>query len=452
MADVWVNALVVLVFILIGGFFAAAEMALVSVRESQINRLSETSARGRRLASLTGNPNRYLAAVQVGVTLAGFVSAGFGAAQIAPQIAQPLMDSGMASGLAEALAFILVTVVIAYLSLVLGELVPKRIALQSVERVALIVAVPIDFIASVFRPFIAALSWSTDVIVRLLGGDPNAGKEQISGEELRDLVAGHEELSVEERELIDDVFAAGDRELREVMLPRTEVEFLDASMPVFKAITVVLDQPHSRYPVIRGSSDDVIGFVHIRDILDPAVAERSVRVGELVRDVAFFPASKIVLSTLTEMRRLRQHLAIVQDEYGGTAGIVTMEDLVEELVGDIRDEYDVDRPQESPGPIGVTTVDGLLNLWDFQSETGIELPDGPYETVAGFLVSRLGRVPLLGDSVTEARHAFEVVELDGRRASRVRVTSVANDEDDSERPDDVDQAGTADGSGVHATE
>lgn len=424
MNELWVNVLVVLVFILIGGFFASAEMALVTVRESQIQRLAETSRRGRRLAALTSNPNRFLAAVQVGVTLAGFVSAGFGAAQIAPNLAQPLIDAGMGEGLAETVAFIVITIVIAYLSLVLGELVPKRIALQSIERVAMAVAVPIDVIASIFRPFIAALSWSTDVIVRLLGGDPGAGKEQMSGEELRDLVAAHEELTVEERTLIDDVFAAGDRELREVLLPRTEVEFLDADLPVFKALEIVLDQPHSRYPVIRDSADDVIGFVHIRDILNPAVSQRSIRVGELARDVIYFPDSKVVLSTLTEMRRLRQHLAIVQDEYGGTAGIVTMEDLVEELVGDIQDEYDVDRPEEVPGPVGVTTVDGLLNLWDFAEETGVELPEGPYETVAGFMIARLGRVPLLGDVVHESGREFEVAEMDGRRASRVRVTAL----------------------------
>ena len=241
------------------------------------------------------------------------------------------------------------TIVIAYVSLVLGELVPKRIALQRVEKVALFVAAPLDVIAKIFKPFIVALSIATDAIVRLLGIDPHGAKEQISGEELRDLVAAHEELTVEERELIDDVFAAGDRELREVMLPRTEVDFLDAGMPVFKAAEVVVDQPHSRYPVIRDSADDVIGFVHIRDILAPDLAERSIRVGDLARDITSFPGSKQVLSTLTEMRRLRQHLAIVQDEYGGTAGIVTMEDLVEELIGDIQDEYDVERPARGAG-------------------------------------------------------------------------------------------------------
>lgn len=424
MNQIWINLLVVLFFVLLGGFFAAAELALVSLRENQVQRLAESSRRGRRLASLTADPNRFLAAVQVGVTLAGFVSAGFGAAQIAPELAQPLISAGLAEGVAQTLAFVVITVLIAYLSLVLGELVPKRIALQRVEKVALFAAAPIDFIARLFRPFIVALSFSTNVIVRIFGIDPTAGKESISGEELRDLVAGHEELSEDERNLIDDVFEAGERELREVMLPRTEVDFLDASLPVADAVRRVVDQPHSRYPVIRGSADDVVGFVHIRDILDPGASNRGEYVSQMCRPVVAFPGSKVVLETLTEMRRDRHHLAIVQDEYGGTAGIVTMEDLVEELIGDIKDEYDVDAMPRQPKVLGQVVVDGLLNLEDFEDETGVVLPDGPYETVAGFLVAALTRLPVVGDTVVEGDNEFRVVELDGRRVSRVSVTSV----------------------------
>ena len=424
MNQIWINLLVVLFFVLLGGFFAAAELALVSLRENQVQRLAESSRRGRRLASLTADPNRFLAAVQVGVTLAGFVSAGFGAAQIAPELAQPLISAGLAEGVAQTLAFVVITVLIAYLSLVLGELVPKRIALQRVEKVALFAAAPIDFIARLFRPFIVALSFSTNLIVRIFGIDPTAGKESISGEELRDLVAGHEELSEDERNLIDDVFEAGERELREVMLPRTELDFLDSRLPVADAVRRVVDQPHSRYPVIRGSADDVVGFVHIRDILDPDASNRGEYVSQMCRPVVAFPGSKVVLETLTEMRRDRHHLAIVQDEYGGTAGIVTMEDLVEELIGDIKDEYDVDAMPRQPRVLGQVVIDGLLNLEDFEDETGVVLPDGPYETVAGFLVAALTRLPVVGDTVVEGDNEFRVVELDGRRISRVSVTSV----------------------------
>ena len=423
MSSLWVNVAVILALILIGACFVAAELAIVSLRDSQVSRLGEEGGkRGRRLVLLTSKPNRFLAAGQIGVTLTGFLSAAFGESQIAPHVVPVMVGWGMSEGVADVVTLIVVTSVIAYFSLVLGELVPKRIALQRAESIALFAARPLDVIASFLRPVIALLSVSTDFVVRLFGLDPKAGREQISGEELRDLVAAHEDLTVEERELIDDVFAAGDRELREVMLPRTEVDFLDASMPVFKAAKVVSDQPHSRYPVIRDSADDVIGFVHIRDILAPDLAERSIRVGDLAREIVSFPGTKGVLSTLTEMRRLRQHLAIVQDEYGGTAGIVTMEDLVEELIGDIEDEYDVQRPVQESTRFGVTVVDGLLNLEDFEEETGVELPDGPYETVAGFVIAQLGRVPLLGDTVSAGGHVFEVVELDGRRVARVRVT------------------------------
>jgi putative hemolysin len=420
-SDLWVNIALVLVFILIGSFFAAAEIALVSLRESQVERLSQRGRRGRTLAALVRDPNRFLAAVQVGVTLAGFISAGFGASQIAPAIAPWLESLGLSEGLASAIAFILVTVAIAYVSLVIGELVPKRIALQRAESTALLVAGPVDLLSKVTRPFIWLLSASTNALVRLLGGDPSSGKEQITGEELRDIVAATEELTAEERALIDDVFDAGDRELREVMLPRTEVSFLDAATPVRDAAMEVSDAPHSRYPVIRGSADDVVGVVHIRDLLVPDADHPNRRVGDLVRETTFFPGTKQVIPALTEMRRLRQHLAIVVDEYGGTAGIVTLEDLVEELVGDIRDEYDT----ETAGPR--TDVDGLLNLEDFHDETGVELPDGPYETVAGFVVSALGELPHVGAIVEVAGYRLTVTELDGRRVARISVVPLDTD-------------------------
>ena len=418
MSDLWVNIVLVLFFILLGSFFAAAEIALVSLRESQVERLSQRGRRGRTLASLVRDPNRFLAAVQVGVTLAGFISAGFGASQIAPALVPRLESWGLSEGWASAISFIGVTIVIAYISLVIGELVPKRIALQRAESTALILAGPVELLARITRPFIWLLSISTNALVRLLGGNPHSGKEQITGEELRDIVAATEELTAEERALIDDVFDAGDRELREVMLPRTEVAFLDASTPVHDAILEVSDAPHSRYPVIRGSADDVMGVVHIRDLLTPDIDRLTRRVGDLARETAFFPGTKQVIPALTEMRRLRQHLAIVVDEYGGTAGIVTLEDLVEELVGDIRDEYDT----ETSGPRA--DVDGLLNLEDFTDETGVGLPDGPYETVAGFVVSQLGELPTVGATVEVDGHILTVTELDGRRVARISVVPV----------------------------
>src|SRR6478736_7702319 len=210
------------------------------------------------------------------------------------------------------------------------------------------------------------------------------------------MVSGSTTISDEERQIVDDVFAAGQRALREVMVPRTEVDFLPGDMPAHRAVRELLNAPHSRYPVIGESADDVLGFVHVRDLLDPDVSGRSVRVKDIVRDVLVLPDTRRILSALSDMRREGAHLAIVADEYGGTAGIITMEDLVEELVGDIRDEYDTEEPETTRSLTGEVEVDGLLNLDDFEDETGLTLPDGPYETVAGFMVQQLGHVPDVG--------------------------------------------------------
>jgi putative hemolysin len=282
----------------------------------------------------------------------------------------------------------------------------------------------VDRIARIFRPVIWLLSASTDVVVRLAGGDPKAQREQMSDEELRELVNTHETLGEEERRIVEDVFEAGDRQIREVMIPRTEVDFIDANTPVYRAAKEAVNQPHSRYPVIRGSADDVIGFVHVRDLFHPDHHGRSVRVGELTRETLVLPWTRPLLAALADMRREGMHMAIVADEYGGTAGIVTMEDLVEELIGDIKDEYDVEEAETTVHRGGEVEVDGLLNLDDFEDETGVVLPEGPYETVAGFLMARLGRLPQAGDFVDFEDHRITVREIEGRRVSRVLVTAV----------------------------
>lgn len=422
MNEVLTTVGVLLVFTLIGGVFAAAETALVSLRESQITRLAETNgAKGRRLATLAANPNRFLAAGQVGITMAGFLSAGFGASRIVPVLAPVFTGWGLPEGLSETVAFILITIAITYLSLVLGELVPKRIALARSESVALGSIGLLNVTAWLTRPFIWLVSVSTDLVVRLMGLNPSEGRESISGEELRGIVAAQESLSEAERDLIDDVFAAGNRELSEVMVPRTEVEFLDATMPVFTAARVVARLPHSRYPVIGESSDDVVGFVHVRDLLSPERVDRSMRLGQVAREVLRLPDSRRIIPALHQLRAHRAHLAIVVDEYGGTAGIVTLEDLVEELVGEIEDEYD------DPAAVRLAEADvvGLAHLDDFAERTGVTLPDGPYETVAGYVLASLGRLAELGDTVAAPGARLTVIEMDGRRVARVHVEPLA---------------------------
>jgi len=430
--SVWAKIILVLVFILVGGVFSATEMALVSLRESQLKTLATRSKRGARVAAVASDPSRFLAALQIGVTSAGFLSAAFGAATLADRLIPQLERWGVPNALAGAVALVGVTLIISYVSLVLGELAPKRIALQRTEQLAMLAAPWVDRFASLVRPVVWLLSRSTDLVVRLVGGDPRAGREQITEEEVRSLVTSHHTFSTEERQLIEEVLEAGDRLLREVMVPRTEVEFLDASLSVYKAARMVAQLPHSRYPVVRGGADDVIGFVHVRDLLAAAsssAGSSGTRIGELARPIPYLPGTKRVLPALNELRSAGQHLAIVADEYGGTAGIVTLEDIVEELVGEIRDEYDADQVPSRRLVTGDLEVDGLLNLDDFEDEAGFALPEGPYETVAGFVTAALGHVPHVGESVEVADHVITVTGKDGRRVARLQVRSAAQKAD-----------------------
>src|SRR5579875_106430 len=402
-------------------------MAIISLREGQVRALSQRGRSGQRAAKLAQDPNRFLSAVQIGVTVATLLSGTFGAATLASDLRDYLVRQHLSSALSSTLSLAVVTVGISFFSLVLGELAPKRIALQRPERISLLSAPLLDNISVMARPLVWLLSVSVNIVVRLLGGDPAANRGTVTEEELRDLVAATQTLSADERHIVGEVFDAGKRQIREVLLPRTEVEFLAADMPLADAATVVAGQPHSRFPVYTDSYDDVIGFVHVRDLIGsppPALpGGRPAIVRDVSRPVKQLPTSKLVLSALSEMRRDRAHLAIVVDEYGGTAGIVTLEDLVEELIGAIFDEYDSASGQAKQLRGGEIEVDGLLNLDEFGEQTGLELPEGPYETVAGYIVARLGRLPSAGDHVDVGSHKLTVTELDGRRIARVRVAA-----------------------------
>jgi len=424
MSNTGLNIALVAVFMLVGGLFAAAELALISLREGQLNALRERGRRGTIVADLAAEPNRYLSAVQIGVTLAGFLSAAFGGATLADDLAPVLERLGLPGGASGPAALVVTTVVISYFAIVLSELTAKRIALQRTVGVAYVLGPSIDRLSRLSKPVIWLLSRSTDVVVRLLGGDPSAAREEMSDEELRQLVSAHETLSPHEKQIVDDVFTAGDRQIREVMVPRPDVAFLEASMPVREAADLAVRQPHSRYPVIGSSADDVVGFLHVRDLLDPAVYASGRRVGDVTRTALMLPDTRDLLAAMTDMRRDGVHLAVVVDEYGGTAGIVTLEDLVEEIVGDIKDEYDVEEDRSTQLLSGETEVDGRLNLDDFADETGIELPEGPYETVAGYVIATLGHLPEVGEECSTGEHVLTVVAVDGRRVSRVRVRSV----------------------------
>ena len=427
------NVLLIFLFILIGGVFAAAEMALVSLRDAQVRALATRGKRGQTVARLAEDPNLFLSAVQIGVTMSGFLAASFGGATLADDLAPVLVGWGLPEGAAGSVALVLVTIAISYFSIVLGELTAKRLAMQRAESFALLLGPFVNAIAVITKPVIWFLGVSTNVAVRLLGGDPKASREEVTDEELRAMVSSSVTLGDEERQIVDEVFAAGQVTLREAMLPRTEVDFLDGDLPAHKAIRMIADGTHSRYPVVGRDVDDVLGFLHMRDLFDLDPSARQAPISQLVRPINALPGTVRILHALSVMQAAGDHMVIVRDEYGGTAGIVTIEDLVEELIGDITDEFDL---EEEPGEAGSDELDGLTTLEEFAERYGVVLPEGPYDTVAGWMMAELGRLPGLGDTVARSlarvgengedaaddpRFEFTVTELDGRRAARLRL-------------------------------
>ena len=414
---------IVLGLIALGGIFAAAEIALISLRESQVKQISVKGKRGARVFKLSKNPNRFLAAVQVGITLCGFLSAALGAEQLGKYVIPELEGVGISSQYSEIISIVAITLVIAYISLVFGELVPKRLALYKSESIALATASTLDFVATIFRPIIWLLSHSTDLILKIFGINSKMQQNQISEVELMELVSGHADLTKEEREIVEEVFNASDRLIHEIMVPRTEVDFLDASLSISQARKMAVELAHSRYPVVRGSSDEVIGFLHVRDLLNPKLDDAQITIMELMRNILFLPGTKGVLPALTEMQTKRQHIAIVLDEYGGTDGIVTLENLVECLIGEIHDEYD---PHEADKTFekrtGDIELDGLISLEELQEVSGISLPEGPYETLSGFAMHYLGRIAQANDVIKINGARFTIISMNGKRVGQILLS------------------------------
>ena len=421
------NILLIFVFLLLGSVFAGTELALVSLRGSQIDQMEQEDARGKRVAKIARDPNTFLSTVQIGVTLSGFLSASFGESSISPFIVPVVEGWGVPSNVAAPLTTIVLTLVISYCSIVISELVPKRIAMQRNEQIARAVVPAISAFAKVCRPIIWLIGKNTNGIVRLLGFDPNETESEVSDEELRVLVSSNTNLTKDERTILDDVFDASETIVAEVMRPRADVVFLDGDTPLADAAAQVRELPYSRYPVIGKSFDDVLGFVHVRDLLD--VRDPNAKtVADVTREGISLPGTSKLLPSLSLLRKRGIHLAVVIDEYGGTDGIVTLEDMTEELVGDIRDEYDLpeDTPKDKlPTDVfvdGVATIDGGMTIEDFADLTGIELEDGPYETVAGYFLAHSGKMGEVGDHlVVDDAYTMTITKVDGRRIETIEV-------------------------------
>jgi putative hemolysin len=409
----------VLVLVLVNAAFSGSEMALVSLRESQVQRLERQSRGGKTLARLTRDPNRFLATIQIGITLAGFLASAAAAVSLAKPLQGPLSFLGSA---AEPVSIVLVTIALTFVTLVIGELAPKRIAMQRTEGWALLVARPLDVLAALTRPVVWLLGAATNVVVRLAGGDPAAQREEVSTEEIRDMVAAQQDFSIEQRTIISGAFEIADRILREILVPRRDVLTLATGSPADEALRSLITGGHSRAPVVGPAGlDDVIGVVHLRDLID---AEGPV--DAVCRPGLFLPETLRVSDALRQMRTERAQLALVVDERGATDGIITMEDLVEEIVGEIYDETDRDVAavvREADGALlmpGSFPIHDLPDIGLHDESHGHE--DGDYTTVAGMVLAVLGHIPTgPGEVVELPGFTAEVVEVTGRAITRVRL-------------------------------
>ncbi len=418
------QVVLVVVLVLFNAAFSGSEMALISLRESQLQRLERQSRTGRTLAKLARNPNRFLATIQIGITLAGFLASAAAATSLAQPLIEPL--GTFLGGAAEPVAIFLITLVLTFFTLVVGELAPKRIAMQRAEGWAMVVARPLDVLATMSRPVIWLLGKSTDGVVRLAGGDPKASREEVSTEEIRDMVANQQDFTAEQREIISGAFEIADRILREILVPRRDVLVLPADLTAAEAMTRLVKGGHSRAPVTGPMGlDDVLGVVHLRDL---------VAADGLVRDhmftAVFLPETLKVSDALRQLRLQRQQFALVVDERGAIDGIVTMEDLVEEVVGEIYDETDRDVQSMVREDDGAMLVPGTFPIHDL-ADIGLEIEEedldaGDYTTVAGLVLARLGHIPTTtGETVTIDGHTAEVVEITGRAITRIRLRVAA---------------------------
>ena len=405
---------------MLNAFFVAAEYGLVTSRRTRILELEhDGNRRARAVMRITANPPRFIAAMQLGVTISSLAIGALG-----EQVLARRFDQVMAGFLAVILALLVVT----YQHVVVGEMVPKGIALSHPERTALTVSTPVRAFFAAFRPLIWLLERSTEAILALLGQRPPGAEHEAHSEaELRMLLsssADQGEIEHDEQVMLSKVFDFGDKEVSDVMVPRPEVVAISVALPAEEALHAVLESPYTRYPVYRESLDEIVGVLHIRDLI-AAMHDRglaSVRVEELVRPVSMVPETKDLAALLTEFRRTNQHLAVVIDEYGSMEGIVTLEDLLEEIVGEIEDEFDL--PDETVELVDDDTVriDGTFTIEDFNDEFGCSLPHEDYHTVAGFVFGQLGRTAEPGDEIVHDGVHFHVDSVEGQRIDRLTVT------------------------------
>lgn len=440
---------VVLLFILtlLNAFFAMSEIAIISLNDTKIDKLAEEGhKKAKQVKKLTENSSNFLSTIQIGVTLAGFLTSATAAQSFATMLSDALAKTAVANviplGLISGVSTVLITLVTSYFSLVLGELAPKKIAMQKPEKVSFAVVPVLLFVSKVTKPFVKILSVSTNAVVRLFGLDPNADEEEVTEEEIRMMVdVGQEKGVIEDvqKEMINNIFEFDDIDVADIMTHRTDMACVDAEDPLADIIQLSMEEGYSRIPVYEEDPDNVVGIVYIKDLLKyiGSSLPEALHLKDVMRKAYYVPESKRCGALFAEMTEKHIQMAIVVDEYGGTAGLVTLEDIVEAIVGNIQDEYDNEDVEISKINETTFTIDGVTDLEEVEEQLGIQFPEDDYDTLGGFIISQLGFLPQDGDmnTVEFENIRFTVLNVEERRIGKIKVEILPKPETETEVPE-----------------
>ena len=436
-----------LVLILVNGFFAASEIAVITLNDSKIKKLAdEGNKKAKKLVKLTENSSRFLSTIQIGVTLSGFLTSASASQSFAGMLADQLTFLPFSHSAIVGVSTVLITIVLSYFSLVLGELVPKKIAMQKAEQLSFRFVGILSATAKIFSPFISFLSVSTNLVLRLLGIDPNHSEETVTEEEILMMVdVGEEKGVIDEgaREMISNIFEFDDRAVSEIMTHRTEVVAVEDTMTIEEAVHLAVEEGYSRMPVYHEQLDTILGIFYVKDVLKyvTGTVPPDAKMTDYMRPAYFVPESKNCSELLEEMTARHIQIAIVVDEYGGTEGIVTMEDLLESIVGNIQDEYDDEEEEIHRVSDNAFTVDGATSIDEISDLLRVHLPEGDYDTIAGLVVELLGRIPKEGErpSVTLKSLTFTVEKVEERRVSKILIVKDVSYQEDKEKEEDEEE-------------
>ncbi len=442
--------LLLFVLVIINAFFAMSEIAIISLNDNVVDKQAEDgNKKAQKVKKLTENPSNFLSTIQIGVTLAGFLTSASASSSFAEGLTQKLIALGtpIPANVINGISVVLITIIMSYFSLVFGELAPKRMAMQKPEKIAYSVVGVLIVVKTLTSPFVKILSASTNLVVKLCGFDPNANEESVTEEEIRMMVdVGQEKGVIEDiqKEMIDNIFDFDDIDVSDIMTHRTDMFAVEDTDSLEEVVSLSIEHGYSRIPVFHEDPDNIIGIVYIKDLLKYISTSLPKNKGpkDVMREAYYVPFSKNCGELFNEMCEKRVQMAVVVDEYGGTAGIVTMEDLLEAIVGNIQDEYDNEDEEIVEVSENVFTIDGTAYIEEVNELVGDIIPDGDYDTLGGFLISRLGYLPQDGDmtEVTFENLKFTILNVEDRRIGKVRVeiTPKAEPEADDEKEKDKD--------------